>query len=93
MLSLTDAQLHEYAKKRVNFRAHLIVYCIIIGTLWLIWFLTERQYIWPIWPTAGWGIGLLFHYLFDYRPSGFLSEEAEFEKLKKRLTENSHFNQ
>lgn len=87
MQHLTDTQLREVAHKRVEFKIHLFVYFIVIGILWLIWFLTGEGYLWPIWPMAGWGIGVIFHYAFDYRPSRIFSEEAEFEKLK-RKTEN-----
>ena len=83
MKSLTDTQLHELARKRVDFKSHLIVYTVVIGTLWVIWFFTGQGYMWPIWPMAGWGIGLIFHYVFEYRPSRFLSEEEEYKRLKR----------
>lgn len=85
MQTLTDKQLHELAHKRVEFRTHLIVYFVVNAGLWLIWFFTYRGYMWPIWPTAGWGIGLIFHYLFEYRTSTLLSEEEEYQKLKKQM--------
>lgn len=85
MQNYTDKQLHELARKRVDFRRHLIVYLVINGILWTIWWLTGSGYPWPIWPTAGWGIGLIFHYVFDYRASKFLSEDEEYERLKKQL--------
>ena len=84
MEKLTDSQLHELARKRVDFRRHLIVYCAINSVLWLIWYITGEGYMWPIWPMAGWGVGLLFHYIFEYRPSKFLSEDEEFKKLKQQ---------
>jgi len=40
MERLTDKQLHEQAHKRVEFRTHLLVYLIINGMLWLVWYLT-----------------------------------------------------
>jgi hypothetical protein len=88
MQSLTDTQLHELARKRVEFRTHLIVYCVINAVLWIIWCATSRADPWPVWPMAGWGIGVLFHYLFDYRPFRFLSEEEEFKKIKKKMEEH-----
>jgi hypothetical protein len=85
MQTLTDAQLHELARKRVDFRNHLVVYCVIIGALWIIWFVSGQGYPWPVWPMAGWGIAVLFHYLFEYRSSKFLSEEEEYKKLKNEM--------
>jgi hypothetical protein len=84
MQPLSEKQLHKQARKRVEFRAHLLVYWVVIGALWIIWTFTSEGYPWPVWPSFGWGIGLVFHYLFDYRPSGFLSEEEEYKKLKRR---------
>ena len=90
MQSLTDVQLLELAHKRVEFRAHLVVYCVTNAALWIIWWFTGSQYIWPIWPMVGWGIGLIFHYLFNYRSSKFLSEEEEYKKLKKEIKEHKY---
>ena len=83
MQTLTDHQLRQLARKRVEFKSHLIAYSVIIGACWLMWALMGRHYPWPIWPMVGWGICLVFHYLFEYRPAKFLSEEEEYEKLKK----------
>ena len=85
MQTLTDTQLHELARKRVEFRTHLVVYLVTNAALWTIWFFTSRGYLWPVWPMAGWGIGLVFHYLFEYRSSKYLSEQEEFEKLKRKF--------
>ena len=81
----TDNQLHELARKRVEFRSHLIVYVVVIGALWIIWFLTGARYMWPVWPMAGWGIGLILHYVFEYRSSRLLSEEEEYQRMKKKM--------
>ena len=93
MQTPADSQLHELARKRVDFRAHLIVYCVTNAALWIIWFVTGRGYVWPVWPMAGWGIGLVFHYMFDYRFSRFLSEEEEYKKLKEKMEEHKHIAQ
>ena len=85
MQTLTDVQLREMARKRVEFKSHLIVYFVIIGLLWFIWYVTGSGYLWPIWPMAGWGIAVIFHYIFDYRSYRFLSEEAEYNNLKKQM--------
>jgi len=83
MQSTNDNQLRELAHKRVDFRRHLAAFLVINTILWSIWLITKTTYPWPIWPTAGWGIGILFHYLFDYRKNGFFSEDEEFERLKR----------
>jgi len=83
----TNTQLHELAKKRVEFRAHIIVFLVTMGALWIIWYFTGHGYPWPIWPMAIWGIGVVFHYIFDYRYNSIMSEEAEYNKLKKKMEE------
>ncbi|HEX6333667.1 MAG TPA: 2TM domain-containing protein [Flavisolibacter sp.] len=80
----TDKQLRELARRRVEFRRHLVVYIVTNSMLWIIWWAAGQGYMWPIWPMAGWGIGLIFHYLFEYRSAKFLSEEEEYRKLKER---------
>jgi hypothetical protein len=84
MQRLTDTQLRQLAHKRVEFRSHLIVYCVMNTALWVIWWFTGHGYPWPMWPLVGWGVGLLFHYLFDYRAASFFSEDEEYEKLKRQ---------
>ena len=93
MKSPTDTQLHELARKRVSFRVHLIVYFVTNAAIWIIWFVTGRGYVWPVWPMVGWGIGVVFHYMFDYRTSRFLSEEEEYKKLKEEMEEHNRINQ
>ena len=87
MQTINDTQLRELARKRVEFRVHLIVYCVMNAALWVIWFFTSGGYLWPVWPMAIWGVGLCFHYMFDYRSTRFLSEEDVYEKLKKKMEE------
>lgn len=81
-MQMTDTELRDLAKKRVDFRRHLLVYVVFNSSLWLIWWFTGHGYIWPIWPLVGWGVGLMFHYLFEYRPRKYFSEEEEYRKLK-----------
>ena len=78
----------ELAKRRASFKPHLASYLIINSFLWGIWFFTGSENYngrlpWPVWPTAGWGIGLLFHYLGAYVYSSGDAVEREYEKLTK----------
>lgn len=62
---LTEAQLKK------GFRIHFRVFLFCIPATWLIWYLTGRSHPWMLYPTVGWGIGILFHYLgvFVFRKS------------------------
>jgi hypothetical protein len=91
MQTLTDNQLHELARKRVEFKRHLLSYFVTNAAFWLIWYFTGQGYIWPIWLTATWGMGLVFHYLFNYHSSGLFSEDEEFHRLKKQFQGDEGF--
>jgi sterol desaturase/sphingolipid hydroxylase (fatty acid hydroxylase superfamily) len=81
-----DPELWELAKKRAGFKSHFITYLGMIPFFWLIWLLTGQEQTesglpWPIWPTFGWGVGVLFHfweYMFLHKYS---LVESEYEKL------------
>lgn len=78
-----DDQLWQQAKVRADFKIHLTAYVIINTMLWSIWLFTgaTHSHPWPIWPTMGWGIGLIFNYLNVYKFSNTV--EREYEKLKR----------
>lgn len=51
---------------RKGFRIHLIVFILVTPVIWLVWYLTNTSYPWPLWSTPAWAVGLLFHYLGVY---------------------------
>lgn len=46
-----------------GFRIHLLVFLLVTPIIWLVWYLTDTTYPWPLWSTPAWAIGVLFHYL------------------------------
>lgn len=46
-----------------GFRIHLLVFLLATPAIWLVWYLTDTTYPWPLWSTGAWAIGILFHYL------------------------------
>ncbi len=53
---------------------------------WVLWYFTGRndgqhEWPWPIWPMAGWGIGVGFHYIGAYVTPKSNRVEKEYEKL------------
>ena len=79
-----DPHIWEIARRRASFRYHLISYILIIGAMWLFWYFTAdsyNSYVWPVWPTLGWGIGLTFHFLGAFVFPRSNSVEREYEKL------------
>jgi hypothetical protein len=46
-----------------GFRIHLLIFLLVTPVIWLLWYLTDRAYPWPLWSTPPWALGVLFHYL------------------------------
>jgi hypothetical protein len=49
---------------KAGFRANLFSYIMVITMLWIICFATGsyKHHLWAIYPTLGWGLGLIGHY-------------------------------
>ncbi|MGE5108991.1 MAG: 2TM domain-containing protein [Sphingobacteriales bacterium] len=77
-----DQKLWNIAKARAGFKTHFTVYIVVMALLWLIWILSGGVNIhpWPIYPTIGWGIGVLFNYLAVYKFDN--AAEKEYERMK-----------
>lgn len=48
---------------KLGFRIHLLAFIVLTPIIWLVWYLTDTTYPWPLWTTPGWAVGVLFHYL------------------------------
>jgi len=59
--STWDATTQVNHKK--GFRIHLLVFLLATPVIWLIWYLTDKTYPWPLWSTPAWAVGVVFHYL------------------------------
>jgi len=68
-----------------DFYGHLMSFCIVIPGLWVINLLTSPQYLWAVWPSLGWGLGLATHAVGTYQPFNWLGPEWEKREIKKRL--------
>lgn len=55
-----DAAYKRIKDKR-DFRNHVAIYVIVNSLLVVIWAVSGGGYFWPIWPIAGWGVGLAFN--------------------------------
>ena len=83
-----DPELWEIAQKRASFKSHLTVYIVMNLFFWVLWFSSGQKSTWsnglpwPVWPMAGWGIGVFFHYMGAYINPRNNSVEREYQKLK-----------
>jgi len=85
-VAVNDAERREAAiarlKEKRDFWTHAIVYLLINGLLVVIWAVTSGGgYFWPVWPIAGWAIGLLIHAWETFRPP--ISEAAIQREIEK----------
>jgi len=55
--ALREAAVTRLRKKR-DFATHVLIYLLVNSFLVVIWAVTSGDYFWPIFPIAGWGIGL-----------------------------------
>jgi len=80
---MTETTPHEAAVRRLegkrDFRSHVAIYVIVNALLVVIWAATGSGYFWPIWPIAGWGIGLAFNAWAVYFERPITEEEIRRE--------------
>jgi two-component system LytT family sensor kinase len=81
-------EAYQRARRKVKaikgFYIHGITYCVVIGALILIDFLTGRHW-WFVWPAIGWGIGLAIHGFSVHGLDGVLGEDWEERKVKEMV--------
>jgi len=83
-----DLRLWQIAKRRAKFQGHLLVYALVNGGLWALYFLLPeshetRELPWPIWSTLFWGFAVVSQGLSAY--SGLNRGERtqrEYERLR-----------
>jgi len=69
-------------KAKREFWTHLTAYLVVNTMLVIIWLITDvGGYFWPVWPIAGWGIGLTLHAVETFRtPIGEAAIQREMER-------------
>jgi len=83
-----DEQLRTRAvtqlKKKRDLATHAIVYVLVNTFIVVIWAVTSSGFFWPIFPMAGWGIGLVMNVWEVYRPEDFTEDQIrhEMERLQ-----------
>ena len=83
----SDDELRQQAVRRLSakrgFRTHLTVWAVASLGFIFIWAVTNSDYFWPMWPIAGWGIGVFFHGWGVYGQKPFSEEEIEQEMRRR----------
>jgi hypothetical protein len=77
-------QARQRLKKQQDFRGHALVYVLFNAFVWGIWALTSAGFPWPIFMTAGWGIGLVMNAWDVYGRKPFTESQVrrEIERLR-----------
>lgn len=66
MTQFTNGNNATLINPKKGFRIHLLVFLLATPAIWLVWYLTNSTYPWPLWSTPAWAIGVVFHYLGIY---------------------------
>ncbi len=69
----------ERLKARQDLRTHVVVYSVVNTLLIVIWAVTGAGYFWPIWPMAGWGVGLALNAYVVYVRRPITEQDIEAE--------------
>lgn len=84
-IELNDNELMKAAKARVAFKTHLMVFIMGNILIWLVWLMMYYIFIiifpWALFPTVGWGVGLVFHYFIVFKWNEKWVEK-EYQRLK-----------
>jgi transcriptional regulator with XRE-family HTH domain len=80
-----EQEAFRHVRKLRGFYLHLMRYALVIPVLWLINGLTNTHYYWAIWPTLGWGLGIVLHGLRVFQRTAFLGPQWERRAVEKHL--------
>lgn len=76
----------KHAEDKAGFFVHLMIYIAVNTFLVLVWYTTSGlgSYPWFWFITAGWGIGVVGHFIAVFLGEGFVERSArrEYERLK-----------
>lgn len=86
---MTEEEVYRKAKKKVNakkgFYIHFGSFCATTLFLFTINYLTSPNFWWFLFPTLGWGIGIVSHYITVFGISGPSGEDWEDKELEKEM--------
>ena len=66
-------------KAKREFRRNVLLYLITNAFLVVVWAMSGAGYFWPIWPIAGWAVGLAFQAWNVYGSKPISDEEIQRE--------------
>lgn len=80
---------YTLTEARRGFKIHAVIYALVMAGLitlnTLLIVFTDANFPWVVFPFVGWGIGLMFHYIYGFRRAGteIRARQAKIEKYAK----------
>jgi hypothetical protein len=78
-------QAVESLKRKRDFRTNLLMYVLVNAILVVIWAVAGGGFFWPVFPIAGWGIGVVAHAwdVYGRKPISEAEIQRESERLRR----------
>jgi hypothetical protein len=73
------AEAVKTLEKKRGWQSGLVAYVVVNAFLVGVWALTGRGYFWPVWPIAGWGLGMVLSFWELYLRKPITEEDIEAE--------------
>ena len=80
-----EAQAFHYVRKLKGFYRHALQFAVVIPLLWAINLWQGIDYMWAVWPTLGWGLGLALHGFSINRRHRIFGPQWERAQVERRL--------
>lgn len=80
-----EALALAHVRKVRAFYVHVMQYVVIIAGAAVVNLMTDREYLWFIWPAVGWGVGLAAHGLSVFGRAPFFDGAWERRQVEKYL--------
>lgn len=84
-LTYEEATAIEHVKELKGFYIHAIIFVIVMTGIWILNLVVTSNILWAIWPTLGWGVGLIGHAIGVFDLPFFFGAEWEKKQIEKRL--------
>lgn len=84
-ISEEEKNVIERVQDIKGFYSHLLNYIVVLTILFIINFIVTPEYIWALWASLGWGIGVISHGLSVFEVYNFFGADWEKKQIEKRL--------
>jgi len=79
------SKIHKKVEEIKGFYGNLAAYVLVITGLAILNLVTYAKYLWFLYPAAGWGIGVLIHWMAVFNKMPFLGRSWEEKKIRELM--------